>query len=347
MIMTGDGTPGAELSLREFAANIYMECGPAKSMTSIGQEPDRPHYFLVRQFLDVIDLLVIFNTKRCRYQCHFCDLPSKSTRNTVSDTQIEAQFRHVLSEVRHSVGLIGKVTLSNEGSVLDETTFGRAALTSIVCALPRLRYVRRVDLETRIEFVTERAMAELAEAAPSLRFGVLTGFETLDRRIRDVVLRKREPLDLFLAGLDNVQKAGADLTCYVLFKPDPAMTDEAAIIEANESIKFLVLECGQRGIDLTIRLNPMYRAENTRWAARARATPGYQPPRLSHVIELAEDYRRRGTPVYIGLSTEGLSSDDGAYPARSDFNRELLRRAKALNRAAPTLGEMARIGVNS
>jgi radical SAM enzyme (TIGR01210 family) len=253
----------------------------------------------------------------------------------IGDSQLEAQFRHVLDEVRHSVGLLEKVTISNDGSVLDETTFGRAAMKSIVSALPALRYVRRVDLETRLEFVNEQRMAELANVAPSLRFGILTGFETFDTRTRDVVLRKRESLSAFLAGLDNVQKVGADLTCYVLFKPDPAMSDEAAIGEANESIDFLVFECRQRGIELTIRLNPMYRAENTRWAALANATSGYQPPRLSDVIDVAEDHRGRGTPVYIGLSSEGLSFADGSYTARSDFNRDLLRRAKALNRAAP------------
>jgi len=295
----------------------------------------RVHFFLLRRMFLETDLLVIFNTKRCRYKCHFCQLPEKSVREWVSEGEITSQFANVLLKCKHALSLLDRVTLSNEGSVLDESTFPRPALEAIVRAINELRRVRRLVLETRIEYVDEGALTKLNAVAPRTRLDVLTGFETLDERIRDEVLGKQETLAQFIDGLDRLSRVPrAMITCYVLLKPDPTMSDAAAIAEALESIRFLKRQTEKRGLELFIRLNPMYSAEGSAWARRAQAA-GFLPPRLSDALEVARETVNIGVSVYIGLSAEGLAPIQSTYMAREDYTHELLKEAIIFNQ---TLG---------
>jgi len=321
-------------SLAADIAQLYDSFGQRKPMPYSSPEPTRPLFFLLRTFLGDNDLLVILNTKRCRYQCAFCRLPAKSTKLFVPNEAVVDQFRFVATELRHSLSIVNRVTLSNEGSVLDEQTLGGAALGEIVAAIGAMRRVRRIEFETRLEFVRPEVLRQLKEAAPRVSIGILTGFETVDERIRDKVLKKREPLSMFLEGLDNVAAARAALTAYVLVKPDPRMSDEEGCDEAARTINFLATECRRRRIsDLTIRLNPMYRAVDSRWAEVADSTSNYEPPRLTDVMRVAEEAvtEYRDIKVYVGLSTEGLASKAGTYLAREDYTAGLIKYVKEFN----------------
>jgi hypothetical protein len=318
-------TTGTEQTLRA----LYREFGPPKPMGSSAPATDRPHFFLHRNFLGEQDLAILFNTKRCRYQCSFCALPAKSSRQWVPTDRVIAQFDYVVNELRHSLGSLERVTIANEGSVLDEATFPPEALTEIVGSLRVLPRVRRIVIETRLEFVRQERLDELR--LDGKRFNVLTGFETHDPDLRDGLLGKRQDLESFLVGLDEVAAAGAELTAYVLFKPEPTMTDAEAYTEAEASIDWLHRECQARRIPLQVRLNPMYVAEGTRLAERIAAMDDYRPPRLSDVIALAEQKRGEGLPVYLGLTSEGLSDDSNTYRGREDFSRSLLKHGIVMN----------------
>lgn len=329
VILRIESSPRRPLSA--VARDLYGAFGQSKPMGSSAPSAELPHFFLLRSFLGEVDLLTIFNTKRCRYQCAFCALPDKATHDWVCDEDVVQQFAHVLAECRHALSLVERVTLSNEGSVLDEETFGSTALEEICDAVNELRRVRRVELETRLEFVRAPRLLALARRMPRVKIGLLTGFETVDERIRDTVLRKRESLTAFTIGLDEVADAGAALTAYVLFKPDPGMSDEDAFAEGRATIQFLDRETQQRGIPLSVRLNPMYLAPGTHWGRLATRTPEYRPPRLTDVMRLAELSARPDLPIYIGLSTEGLADGRGTYLAREDFDRSMIKWVKLFN----------------
>jgi archaeosine synthase beta-subunit len=317
---------GIEQHLR----TLYRTFGPPKSMGESAPSKDRPHFFLHRNFLGEQDLTILFNTKRCRYQCKFCALPFKSSREWITETDILAQFRYVIDEIKHGLGVIERITLANEGSVLDETTYPATALTQITAATRLLPPVRKLVLETRLEFVRAERLREIREISGK-RLDVLTGFETHDPDIRERVLGKREPLEVFETGLDVISTTGAELTCYVLFKPDPTMNDNQAWEEAEASIDYLQQACRQRAIPLTIRLNPMYVAKGTAWARRVNTIENYQPPRLSDAISLAEKKRAEGLPIYLGLTSEGLSDQRNTYRGSEDFTPTLLKQAIIMN----------------
>jgi radical SAM enzyme (TIGR01210 family) len=329
-----DDKSGTEQNLQRLAAHVadrlYTSYGQGKAMGQSAPDKKSPHFFVMRHFGQEIDLLIIFNTRRCRYSCAFCMLPNKSTRDLVSDLNIVEQFTGTLEAVRHAVGVIERVTLSNEGSVLDEFTFGSVALDAICAGVSRLKRVRRVEIETRMEFVTANRLRQLGEIV-GRQVGILTGFETIDSRIRDMVLGKREDLATFLQGMDAIAKSGQrNMTAYVLFKPDWTMSDAGARDEAMASIDFLIEQSRQRCIDLTVRLNPMYVAPGTRWAKLAGSS--FVPPRLTDVLDIGQATRARGINVYIGLSTEGVPDIAGTFRSREDFSRHTLISAVEFNR---------------
>jgi archaeosine synthase beta-subunit len=322
--MTAELVQATRPRIKEHIGDLYAKYGQRKPMGESAPSPWLPHYYLHRTFLGDQDLLVIFNTQRCKYRCHFCQLPVKSSPTFIPGSEIVAQFSHVMKELKHSLSVLDRLTFSNEGSVLDAATFPTEAMLEIAEGINELRRVRTLVLETRLEFVDIAVLSQIREAAPRVSLNILTGFETHDPYIRDKVLFKREPLEVFERGLDRVAEAGAQLTTYVLFKPRWDMTDEEAVAEAESSIDYLVAQTKARGLDLSVRLNPMYAADGSRWTKKAHVSPDYKPPRLTDVMRVAEKKRQEGVNIYIGMSTEGL--DDGSnYLAREDYSPALVK----------------------
>src|SRR5262249_55826707 len=149
-IQVGVRTP---LALEEQVRQLYQDFGQRKPMGTSSPDPTRPHYFLHRTFLSEHDLLIIFNTKRCRYQCYFCQLPAKSSKSFIPGDDIIAQFAYVMDEMKHSLSVLDRLTFSNEGSILDPDTVPTSSLLAIATGIRELRLVRTLVLETRLEFV--------------------------------------------------------------------------------------------------------------------------------------------------------------------------------------------------
>jgi len=319
------------MKLQNVVKKLYDTYGQQKSMGLSSENVKKPHFYLIRTFLHDNDLLIIFNTKRCSYQCDFCQLPSKSSKSWIPSTDILDQFEYVLTEIKHSLSILDRVTISNEGSVLDERTFPLEALYTIVDSIQQLRRVRTLVLETRLEFVKIETLCKIKELNPRSKINILTGFETYSSTIRDKILNKKESIHSFLKGLDVIHKANATLTSYILYKPDPAMSDKEAYIEAERSIDFLAKECKKRNIPLTIRINPMYVAIGSKWEKLALSV-NYVPPRLQDIMKLAETKRKNRVDVYIGLSSEGLDNPQHSYVSRLDYSKSMIKQIILFNR---------------
>ena len=300
-------------------------------MGQAADDTSATHYHLLRKFKGDVDLLLILNTMRCFYNCSFCDLPAKSSEAHIGGGEIAAQMLSGLSRYADSFDVIDRVTLSNEGSVFDQATFDPGILVEIARAIDVIPNIRRLVLETRPEFVSSERVEELLNAARHCILDILVGFETQDDRIRNVTLGKRQSRESLTAMLDALAKRNrVAVTSYVLVKPDPAQTDEEAIVEAKQTVNFLIAETSRRSIPLSVRLNPMYIANKTRWAAKI--VPGqFKPPRLSDVFEIARWTEQQGVPAYVGLSTEGLAGPESSYRSRSDFSSSLLKRVIRFN----------------
>lgn len=319
------------MDLVEKIKHLYGEFGQQKPMGQAAPNPRTPHYFVLRSFMGENDLAVILNTKRCRYQCNFCQLPAKSSKTWIAGEDILAQFEYIVTEVKHALSIVDRVSLSNEGSVLDTDTLPTETLLMIARCINELRRCRTLLLETRLEFVDPSVIRQIKEIAPRVKIQILTGFETQDTYIKDKVLYKREPLDKFLEGLDRVAKSKSELMSYVLYKPSPTMTDEEAFVEAEKTFDFLKEQCLRKELPLSIRFNPMYIARGSKLAQLVATIPDYKPPRLTDMMRLAEQKAQEGFKIYIGLSTEGLHEPGLSYHSREDYSPKLIRPIKLFN----------------
>lgn len=131
---------------------LYNAFGQRKIMGVSELNTRKPLFFLHRPFLNDQDLLIIFNTKPCRYHCDYCKLPAKSLGLDISQEDILAQFEYVLNELKHSLSVLTRITLSNEGSLFDNSTFPLDTLLTIINCTREIRLVNRLVVETRIEF---------------------------------------------------------------------------------------------------------------------------------------------------------------------------------------------------
>lgn len=329
--MTNEMDPSI-IDLPELAQALKAEYGLGKPMVRDMHSPGEPKFMLQRKFLGEEELLIIFNTPACAFSCDFCNLPSDSLPRSgtiFTPDDIRRQFTQAAVEMRHTWHTLDRLTISNDGSVLDEKTFPREALLDIARFTDVYKNIRTLVLETRLEFFDPDFIGKIKKIAPDTKVNILTGFETLYEEIKTKVLGK-EPIHKFLTGLDRVASSGCDLTAYVLFKPGYDMSDEAAYLEAEGSIEFLERECTKRNLELTIRLNPMYKARSTPWAVKAEEH-GWQPPRLTDVLRLARDMRRKGIKIYLGLSAEDLADSKNTYSGREDYSKALIKQAIFFN----------------
>ena len=313
---------------------LRTEYGDRQPMGAGAARPESAHYTLTRRFKGQLDLLVIFNTLRCHYNCSFCNLPTKSSSIPVPYDLLIAQFESALMRHANVLHVLERMTISNEGSVLDTQTFGEAALTTILQAADRMPALTRIVLETRPEFISQAYIKLLRSCNTNAWLDFLVGFETLDDRIRNVVLGKRQSRSSLAEAMDAIASVErARLTSYILLKCDTAFSDEQGVEEAKATIRYLVAEANSRRIPLSVRINPMYIATDVRWSTKA-IKGGYRPPRLTDALEVARFAEMLGADAFIGLSTEGLADEANSFRSREDFSRQLLKDAIVFNQAS-------------
>lgn len=279
---------------------------------------DEPLSVVVRQVFAVPELIVVFYTKRCRYQCSFCTLPLTSAYSDVSFDDVKTQLRRALEFAGADAASIGQISLGNEGSILDERTFPREQLEYVLRTCARLPAVGEVVLETRGEFVSERLLDELLAWTAPRRLTLKIGLESVNTEIRERILRKRMDLGHFESVVRLLGRKDVGLAAYVLVKADPGHSDAAGRTDAIATCEYLKMLCRDSGTRLTLRVNTMYRAANSAWATWA-AQQGWTPPSIFDLAEVMRAALDDDVQVFAGLSEEGLATPDGHYETRDDF----------------------------
>lgn len=295
---------------------LYKEFGQSKSM----EIENEPCYFLQRNFKGEQDMLIIFKTPPCNSHCKFCNL---SNREWNEGLDITKQFAFVVEQLKHSLSVLDRVTLSNNGSILDPATVPFTELEKIIQAITQVRNITTIVLETDLKYVNETLLKNLQQIAGKTKLNILTGFETLDERVMLQTLGKCRNQNEFENKLSIIADCKCDFTAHILYKPSQNMNDEEAYIEAKSSALYLIEECKNRNIRLTLRINPMFAAIGTVWAEKALQTPSYSPPKISDVYHLALELNKYVT-TYIGLSTENKNEEWGSYRIHHDLTQNLL-----------------------
>jgi archaeosine synthase beta-subunit len=281
---------------------------------------DRPLSVVTRQVFGQRELVVVFYTKRCQYQCTFCTLPATSAFSDVNGESIRAQLAAAFETAGSELGKLQQISLGNEGSILDERTFSEEQLDWVLSSCVALPSVRSLVLETRGEFVSEACLDRIIERIAPCKLTLKIGLESADERVREEILRKRMDLESFERTVVTMGRKGVALASYVLLKADPAHSDEEGKADALRTCVYLKELCRRAGTELTLRLNSMYCAEGSLWARWAEEQ-GWTPPSIFDLADVMIAAREDTVPVFAGLYDEGLSTRTGHYEARPDFQR--------------------------
>lgn len=324
------GFENAVFRPREVDRIIVRRTREGKRILVRPKRGDEPLSVVVRHVFGVLELVVVFYTKRCRYQCSFCTLPLTSAYSDVSFDDVKAQLGRAFEFAGADAATIGQISLGNEGSILDDRTFPREQREYVLQRCAGLGAVEEVVLETRGEFVNERALDDLLEWIAPAQLTLKIGLESADTDIRNRILRKRMDLRSFESVVRLLGRKGVGLASYVLIKADPSHSDDAGKADAVATCEYLKTLCRDSGTRLALRVNAMYRAANSPWARWAEQQ-GWTPPSIFDLAEVMQTVLDEDVQVYAGLSEEGLATPDGHYEVRDDFEQWALTALEQYN----------------
>jgi len=305
---------------------------------------DRPVSLVIRDFLGEREAVIVLYTKRCAYQCSFCTLPSVGSHSVVRLGEMAGQLVKAREFVEAFGEPVSRVALGNEGSLLDERTFPADQLRLTMNFAQALPGAREIIIETRPEFVDEATLARLRDWRGRCALSLKIGLESRDDHIREAILDKRMRLSDFESAVHRIATHGHSLECYVLLKSHPGHTDEEARAEAISTCDYVKRLCAIAAVPLTLRINSMYMAKGSRWARLARQS-GWTPPSVFDIAEVMWAVRGTRVRVFAGVSEEGLSTADGHFESRADFEPWALRSLESFN-AAGRMEDLAKVALH-
>lgn len=282
-------------------------------------------------------LFIVFYSQACRWsQCLGCNLPQKMSDKHVSYKALVSQIDYVFNhpkviKQRHK---IGKVIISNNGSIFDQATFSSMALMYFLVQLNfSFTNLAILSIESRIEYIElaelEFISRALAEGDTPTNLEIAIGFEAFDDYIRNTVFKKGLSLQIFQKFVNDIAPFGYFLKCYFMQKPVPGMSDEQAIADIHNAIDYLSNISDKSGLHINMHLNPTFVAKGT-LLEESFYKGQYSPPFLTDVAKAALYGADKSISIFIGLNDEGLAVEGGSFIRRGDSKN--VQRLELFNR---------------
>jgi len=267
-----------------------------------------------------LTLFLVLLTKRCQWaRCIGCSLPRLGVEEPIGFGDLFQQtdyvFRYLLSPAQKTQ--LTKIILSNNGSVFDERTLSTTALLYFVAQMNlHCPNIKVLSLETRAEHVEldELLVLERAihEGPTPTALEIAIGFEAFDSTLRNQVFKKGLSLETFEKLTAMLAAHGFSLKCYFMLKPVPNLSDEAAIGDIHEAIRYLDQIARRESVVVNMHLNPTYVAVGSELAAHFEAGT-YRPPTLLDTCRAVLPARDTAVSVFVGLNDEGLAVPGGSF----------------------------------
>ncbi|NQT49698.1 hypothetical protein HQ571_03325 [Candidatus Kuenenbacteria bacterium] len=284
-------------------------------------------------------LFIVFYTQACRWsRCLGCNLPSLCSKFHVAYDSIMDQIDVIFSnpEVLKYRDRISKLIISNNGSILDEDTFSSTALMYLMSKLNR-NFVKlsSISIETRPEYID---YSELDFLSRALKEGLTptfmelaVGFEAFDDEIRNTHLKKGLDLGVLEKSVKQMAKFGFRLKCYLMLKPVPGISREAAVKDVQSALLYLDRLSHAYGIPINAHINPTYVARGTA-LEEAFAAGHYHPPTLHDTVRVALAAKGTRVSVFIGLYDEGLAVPNGSFIRPGPGDQHMIEEMEKFNR---------------
>ncbi|MBN1280148.1 MAG: archaeosine biosynthesis radical SAM protein RaSEA [Candidatus Thermoplasmatota archaeon] len=178
--------------------------------------------------------VIILRTRGCSWAlssgCTMCGYFNDSNWAPVTQQDFQAQFEHALAG--YKAEKIIKVFTS--GSFLDPTEIPVHLQQEFLGQLAQR--AEKVSVESRPEYVTEKALSMIQHTVQSTLFEVGIGLETSNDLIRDKAINKGFSFKAYVKAAQLLKKHQMNLKTYVLMKP-PFLTEHEALDDCLQTTK--------------------------------------------------------------------------------------------------------------
>ncbi len=262
------------------------------------------------------ELVFALYTRPCRYgRCAFCSLPNMSEGGeTVSAADIEKQIDYILAHYsQEEINNIAKISVYTASSSLDQECLPTRSLMYLALKVSYLPKLKILSLETRPEYVEDwelKALQNVLGKKIILEIGI--GYETHNLELRNKILEKGLTAKALHRLLIMLSDNKASLKAYLMLKPHPSLSEEEAIVEAQNGVQEIADLGKAYDVPVSIHLNPTYIAEGCS-LTNEMLDSGFKPPELTSVIKVVEYASKLKTPIYVGLDDEGQAVEGGTF----------------------------------
>jgi radical SAM enzyme (TIGR01210 family) len=296
------------------------QAGGKKYHFDNGHNPELPAQYWFQNSHEGLILFIVFYTQACKWsRCIGCNLPSLSAQHHINYKYIIAQIDHIFNEqeIIDQCLKIGKVIISNNGSILDQDTFSSTALMYLMAKLNlHLPNLSILSIETRPEFVEieelEFLSRSLMEGDSPTQLELAIGFEAFDEKIRNDRFKKGLKLEVFEKLVRDLVPYNFMLKLYFMLKPVADLSDVESIRDIHMAIDYLSCLGEKYNVRMNMHLNPTFVARGTILEDYFHQGK-YTPPTLLDTAKAAAYADGKNISIYIGLYDEDLAVEGGSF----------------------------------
>ena len=224
----------------------------------------------------------------CGFYC------ATSRGREISAAEYIAQFEHVMDAV--DLGDYPIVSIYNDGNIFNEREMPVAAIEKICSYIDGYKNIRKVVVESRIDYSPDEHVAKMKKALNGRQLEVAFGFESANARVMNLCINKGFSANNFDVFHSRMRGMGVLTKPLLLVKP-PFLTEGEAIDDILQTISY----CVSRGIDY-VDLEVTTVEKNTvvheLWKNNL-----YRPPWLWTLVELLQQCREQfGNRAHVYVS---------------------------------------------
>jgi len=190
-----------------------------------------------------------------------------------------------------------------------------------------------LTIETRPEYVDMEELEVLSRALEEgktpTELELAIGFEAFDEKIRNDHFQKGLSLEAFEDMAKKTAKHKFKLKVYYMLKPVPGLSEEDAIEDVKQGIRYFDKIARKYNLEINVHLNPTYVAYGT-VLEREFKKGNYVPPLLDGARKAVLEAEGKKVSVFVGLYDEGLAVQGGSCIRKGD--EKLVKKFEEFNK---------------
>ena len=214
--------------------------------------------------------------------CGFYGVTAKG--ENISEEEYIAQFNHVLREI--DLNNYPIVCIYNDGNIFNENEVPISALEKIFKKLDKFKKVKKIVVESRMEYVTEDKIKRVLKNVNGKELEINFGFESSSEEIMTLCLNKGFSLNRFNYFYKLMRLFGVSIKPLLLLKP-PFLTEGEAINDILSTVEYLFTR-GITDIDLEVTTVQRNTVAHQLWMNNL-----YRPPWLWSIVDILLQCRNK------------------------------------------------------